>query len=257
MHVFISPHLDDAVLSCGGLIHQLVARGENVEILTIFAGDPPHPLPDTLLIRDLHQRWAVGENPYRARRQEDHAAAAVLGVAVRHLGLPDCPYRTATDGTALYTVNTALFGAVHPADPALHLQIDLAPTTQLVYAPLGAGGHVDHQIVTQLLRDRADFFYEEYPYSSDGGEAGRWYRVPQTGSNAVQNALAAFDDRLAPVLISLQEDDLTAKTTAIACYQSQLNTFWADIADMQQRVRHYAAAVNPTAPAERLWAWKK
>ena len=28
MYLFLSPHYDDAVLSCGGLIHQLMAAGQ-------------------------------------------------------------------------------------------------------------------------------------------------------------------------------------------------------------------------------------
>jgi len=37
-HVFISPHPDDAALSCGGLIASLRELGQNVTILTVFSG---------------------------------------------------------------------------------------------------------------------------------------------------------------------------------------------------------------------------
>jgi len=57
MHLFLSPHLDDAVYSCGGTIHQLTSQGTPVQILTFMAGDPPTPLPDTPITRDLHRRW--------------------------------------------------------------------------------------------------------------------------------------------------------------------------------------------------------
>jgi LmbE family N-acetylglucosaminyl deacetylase len=37
-HVFVSPHADDAALSCGGLIAGLRELGQNVTILTVFSG---------------------------------------------------------------------------------------------------------------------------------------------------------------------------------------------------------------------------
>ena len=39
-HVFISPHPDDAALSCGGLIASLRELGQNVTIITVFSGGP-------------------------------------------------------------------------------------------------------------------------------------------------------------------------------------------------------------------------
>jgi LmbE family N-acetylglucosaminyl deacetylase len=39
-HVFVSPHPDDAALSCGGLIASLRELGQNVTILSVFSGGP-------------------------------------------------------------------------------------------------------------------------------------------------------------------------------------------------------------------------
>ena len=39
-HVFISPHPDDAALSCGGLIASLRELGQNVTIVSVFSGGP-------------------------------------------------------------------------------------------------------------------------------------------------------------------------------------------------------------------------
>jgi LmbE family N-acetylglucosaminyl deacetylase len=39
-HVFVSPHPDDAALSCGGLIASLRELGQSVTILTVFSGGP-------------------------------------------------------------------------------------------------------------------------------------------------------------------------------------------------------------------------
>jgi hypothetical protein len=37
-HIFISPHPDDAALSCGGLIAHLRELGQNVIIISVFSG---------------------------------------------------------------------------------------------------------------------------------------------------------------------------------------------------------------------------
>ncbi|MFI5253975.1 MAG: PIG-L deacetylase family protein [Candidatus Limnocylindrales bacterium] len=39
-HVFVSPHPDDAALSCGGLIASLRELGQNVTIISVFSGGP-------------------------------------------------------------------------------------------------------------------------------------------------------------------------------------------------------------------------
>lgn len=263
-HLFLSPHLDDAILSCGGLINQLTQRGETVLIRTYMAADPPDPLPDTPLITDLHQRWDAGEQPYDLRRQEDERAAGVLEALIEHLNVPDAPYRLAPDGQAIYNINNDLFGAIHPDDPALGIQIDIPPNMTAIYAPLGAGGHVDHQIISQAARRLSQpvFFYEEYPYSANSGEAAHVTYdsgVQKIGLEAVHVALASYDRPLKPYAILLSEADLLAKIGAISCYRSQLSTFWFDEIEMKASVRRYAqeiAADNP-AGAERLWVWKE
>ncbi len=260
MHVFLSPHLDDAVLSCGGLIHQLVQRGEQVISITVMTGDPPDPLPDTPLVRDLHQRWQAGESPYETRRQEDQYALQKLGVQqIQHLHLLDCPYRTDSTGQPLYTVNNHLFGRIHPDDPALFYQLPIPEGVSILYAPLGVGGHVDHLVVRHLVQQLpvglVVYYYEEYPYSASGGEARRitdGSSQQQVGAQAVQTALKYFQQKLQPRLTFLTEADLAAKTAAIACYESQISSFWDDAADMAVRVRRYAQEVAAPA-AERLW----
>ena len=54
-HVFVSPHPDDAALSCGGLIASLRELGQNVTIISVFSGGPRNG--DTL---DDYQRAALG-----------------------------------------------------------------------------------------------------------------------------------------------------------------------------------------------------
>src|SRR5690349_4048271 len=100
MHLFLSPHYDDAVLSCGGLIHKLVGEGQRVVVRTVMGGAPsPQELPDTAIIRSLHERWAAGENPVEVRIKEDEAAVASLGASAEHMVYwMDCVYRVSRKG---------------------------------------------------------------------------------------------------------------------------------------------------------------
>ncbi|VPT50118.1 N-acetylglucosaminylphosphatidylinositol deacetylase superfamily [Streptococcus pneumoniae] len=39
-YIFLSPHLDDAIFSCGDYISKLTSEGEIVLVITIFSGYP-------------------------------------------------------------------------------------------------------------------------------------------------------------------------------------------------------------------------
>jgi LmbE family N-acetylglucosaminyl deacetylase len=91
--IYLSPHLDDVVLSSGGLVWEQTQAAEPVEVWTIFAGDPPPP-PYTPFAAELHARWGTpGSSAAAVRRSEDVDACLVLGAKVRHGELPDCIYR--------------------------------------------------------------------------------------------------------------------------------------------------------------------
>ncbi len=254
-HLFLSPHLDDAVLSCGGLIRRLIAAGDRVAVYTIMAGRPPRPLPQSPILADLHARWATTGDPVDTRRREDIRALASLGALARHATIPDCVYRVTYTPTgepvALYPSEESLWAAIHPADTA-PLLLDatplLYPQTDVLHIPLGAGGHVDHRLVRdwgqRLARANPTleiFYYEEYPYSVTDG--------------AVAAALAALAPalKLTPILHPLDEDTLTAKIAAIAFYESQISTFWRDTAEMACAVRRDALTIGGGIPAEREW----
>lgn len=257
MIVFLSPHLDDAVFSCGAYIAQLAADGEAVNLLTVMAGDPPDPLPDTPLVRELHARWSAGDNPVAARREEDLRAAAILSwqgsnrVRTTHMMLLDCVYRT-HDGFGLYTEgDTDLFGPVHPDDPAQAMLStmelpDASAMTQL-YAPLGVGNHVDHQLVrnwsirlAQQYKGIPLYFYAEYPYSAS--------------KDAVKTTLMALDLPLEAVYFSVQQDDIEKWQQASACYTSQISTFWQGEADMRSQMNDYLQNMSTdTTLTQRCW----
>lgn len=255
MHLFLSPHLDDAVLSCGGTIHQLTASGEPVTVLTTMAGDPPDPLPDTPIVADLHQRWQAGYSPVAVRRREDEQACAMLGAQIVHFSLGDCVYRLSDAGdprVALYPDEDSLWGDIHPLDPAPGVLRQSAvpnnPPPSALYVPVGSRHHVDHRIVRDWgLWLHAQnprgilFLYEEYPYESDA-------------TMELERALAFFRPRqLSLEPRPLSEADVDAKLEAIACYESQISTFWPSLTDMAAKTRESMLAAGNGHSVERFW----
>ncbi len=249
-HVFISPHFDDGIFSCGGTARQLAAAGHAVTIMTIMGGLYQGELPDTPILADLHRRWSAGESPLRSRQIEDENASNAIGVDFMHVPLPDCVYRLASD-IALYPSEESLFGEIHPADYAPRLlkgiQIPELETAACVYLPLGVGHHVDHQIAGQWgmtqVRDIPDRsalrFYAEFPYSNV--------------DRATELALKEFGLPLAPADVRLSEADIRAKIIAIACYKSQISTFWDGLEAMEADVRRAFTDPRTGGYVERYW----
>jgi LmbE family N-acetylglucosaminyl deacetylase len=251
IHLFLSPHLDDAVLSCGATIHQFVHGGDSVIILTVTAGDPSPSTVDTPKIQDLHQRWQAGEMPTAARRREDEEAAYSLGAEVIHLPMGDCVYRTARKGDeviSLYPSEESLFGEVHPHDSALEaLLATEIPQADVLYVPLGVGHHVDHQITRdwglELHRRTPSLalkLYEEYPYVND--------------KIAIDRALSFYAPQTLTVEARILDDrDVIEKVRAIACYRSQISTFWKSVDAMEQATRQSMLAAGNGTLVERYW----
>jgi LmbE family N-acetylglucosaminyl deacetylase len=253
-HLFLSPHLDDAPLSCGGLIHRLAGAGQGVTLLTVCAGDPPAGrLSDYAL--SLHARW--GQPPEQAaseaaamidtRRAEDRAAAAVLGAQAEHLDLPDLIYRRSADGSWLVSKDADLFAGFRPADAAAtallaerilaHAQPLLDLPDGRLYLPLGIGGHGDHHLVRRaaesaLAREPALIerarYYEDYPYAEDAESRDR-----TVAEGALGRPLLACRE-------SLDTRALDTKVRAVACYASQISSFWPDLEAMERAIRGFA-----------------
>jgi LmbE family N-acetylglucosaminyl deacetylase len=241
--IYLSPHLDDAVLSAGGQIHQETAAGNRVLVVTVFAGDPPPDAPLGPLARDLHRLWRLGDDAVRARRDEDRAALARLGAGCLHWDLPECIYRRDPAGGApLYPRIQALFRPPRAEDRvAVEIARRLAtlpPALRLV-APLGVGHHVDHI----LTRDAAlghpgeVSFYEDFPYVRLWFALGRARRALPAGV------------RLEPEVVPLSEDALRAKCEAIAGYDSQVVLLLGGGSRPERAVRRAARRTG----GERIW----
>jgi LmbE family N-acetylglucosaminyl deacetylase len=224
--IYLSPHFDDAVLSCGGLIFEQARQGLQTEIWTIFAGDAPAGPLSPLALR-CHADWGIPDvhELVAARREEDQAAAAIVGAEIVHFSLPDCIYRRSADGASLYP--DEVFVPFHPfdlgldADIAAALAAELEPQDILV-SPLAIGAHVDHRLA-RLAAERLDRplrYYADIPYV---------FRQPETLAPATQG----MESDLYPV----SEAGLHAWMTGSAAYQTQLAVLFVTETKMRASLR--------------------
>lgn len=234
MHwIYLSPHLDDVALSCGGLIWEQAQAGNSAEIWTVCAGDPP-PGPLSPFAESLLARWQTGLAASALRRQEDLLACRAIGASAVHFPVPDCIYRAGSSASNhWYASEQAIFGDLHPEEAHLvdSLSQEIAsrlPVGASLVAPLALGGHVDHRLVRQVVERLEShhrllfWFYADYPYVL------RAAAELSTVTNGFQRTI-----------FPISPAGLSAWEAAIAAHASQVSTFWPDLAAMQAAIQAY------------------
>ncbi len=247
--LFLSPHYDDVVLSCGGVVAALVDAGCNPLMVTIFGGETPEELVDDFA-RWKHQRWGYesADAVLEVRRTEDAAAAEILGCQTRWLGYFDAIYRGDR-----YTKDGALYSNLHTAEHGLislvaHEILSLPewqPETT-IYVPLGIGDHVDHQITFNAGRQLAAqghtvYAYEDCPYAIHSPE-----RIPPRLAALAGQIGDPIDQPIGPTLVRRIE--------AIAAYTTQVPVIFRFTDNMPAAVTNHALELGDgNGPAERYW----
>lgn len=226
--IYLSPHLDDAVLSCGGLIREQTLSKTIVEIWTVCAGDAPEGELSSFA-QQLHKEWETGTETPARRRLEDMAACQRLGSRYRHLSFQDCIYRQGSDGKWLYPDNESIQSALAPQDDAAikTLQTFLATTLKpddVIVCPLSVGNHVDHQLVRQACEKlkRPIFYYADVPYIFNYPAQ----LIDSTGSMRSQTYPFSLQ-----ALGSWQE--------AILIYESQFDSLYLTVDSMRDLITRY------------------
>lgn len=143
--IYLSAHLDDAVLSCGGLIYDRVARGCDVEIWTLFcAAQPGKP-----------------EENYIKRLEEDDRAVSLLGATPDYFCQQD----------AFGRGYESAWSSVKEEDEEFISKLtkiikdELRPNDK-VMCPLAVGNHVDHVVLRRAAEnlDVPLIYYVDFPY---------------------------------------------------------------------------------------------
>ena len=187
---FISPHLDDAIFSAGGLINYLSDKTK-VTIITVFtkAGPKPYTRFCKKFMKDCG--FSDADIFFRERRSEDIEVCKSLGINFTHLGFADVAWRkkenpsffektlgtiipeflhlyplgrnfmsgkvVKDDGDLIKTIKNKLSSVI------LNLVQDLNSKKQMpkqvrhdnfiVFCPLAIGNHVDHIIVRNICAE--------------------------------------------------------------------------------------------------------
>ncbi len=247
--IYLSPHYDDVVFSCGGTLGLQRLASSHTLVITVFGGAGSGAL--TPFAAQVQRETGFGASAQEAvtrRKEEDAAACETVGADALWLDFPDALYRG-------YDSREALFGTVRPADlnieeqlAAILLEIRSRSPLAVLYAPLGVGHHVDHQLVCSAA-DRLNQqgvnikFYEDFPYVASPG---------------------ALQDRQSELGLKMEQEltevstQLPDRLTAMALYRSQVPQLFGSEEKMRQMVESYTGSIRTHFPGikiERFWRW--
>jgi LmbE family N-acetylglucosaminyl deacetylase len=221
----VSPHLDDAALSCS----LLLAANPGSYVTTVFAAGPQSVRPLTRWDREA-KYFPEGADVTGVRRGEDISAAALVRATAIHLSYWDRQYRN------------ECYGYQGPADEELPdaIAATLAsrrppPSAAAWVIPLGLG-HPDHRLAAEagLILAGGEpgdvFLYEELPYAvEDVSEVAARKRY------FAERGFELEDD----VTVGIAADQ-TLKAAALRCHASQRHA-------LRRRIR------VATRTPERVW----
>jgi hypothetical protein len=213
--LLLSPHWDDAALSCWSLLESDRA----LNVVNVFGGLPPALAPGpweaVLGVNDAEQRA-------RLRMSEDRRALAAAGRGVVNLPLLDAQYRR----------RTAAAASIEMIDRALRAEV---PGASRVYVPAAIGSHVDHLLTRRygrlLLRSGMPVtLFAELPYCALHGWPP-WVdgQEPAAGRDVDAYWLSSLREvaELPPLegaqVLRLEGPAAAAKREAVASYQASLS----------------------------------
>ena len=236
--LYVSPHHDDVLLSCGARLLSDAARGLRILVVTVFGeGGRPWPEIGGLAAADV-RRTTLGLPD--ARRRSDYYSSFQALVEGRR----------ADDDQWVTQIAQALGEIAHRS------------RASQVYMPLGVGSHIDHRVAHeaslrgfQTAEGRNVFLYEERPEAFVRGAVR--VRLGQVGARLPPAAVHAADRaRLAPFLWRFHlapsmRGDLKGwperlRSTGLAARQWRQSRAWHPQKGFGPRLQ---PVVHPTEPA--------
>jgi LmbE family N-acetylglucosaminyl deacetylase len=217
--LILSPHYDDAALSCADYISYLQKQNYQVYVCNVFTtfqslNNPPHTL------RYLKNSGTTSVAKFqKMRSDEDKTATKIMKVKTFNLGFVDGGFRV-INSSPIYPSSKKLFsGLPHQQDqPILSTLVKLfsflEPKFDLWICPLGIGGHADHILVKKaaqkVIQKQRIQFYVDMPY---GLQPKNWLSLQTT-------KLISMKKKLIP-----QSGN---KRTTIKAYKSQVPVLFSD-----------------------------
>ena len=208
--IYLSPHLDDAALSAGGLIYEQTRSGILVEIWTFMCGTP-RETEFSPFAQVLHAVWGFvsAAETVLERRLEDTNAANILGAKGAHFDFLDCIYRRGKNGEWLYQ-EIAIPPREDDADLPSQIAAVIAPRLRpddVLVCQLSVGSHVDHVLVRQAAEllgrpliydiDMPYFLYKSDEFESKAaGMKESVHSVTEAGLERWLDAVVAYKSQL-------------------------------------------------------------
>ncbi|MHB1988772.1 MAG: PIG-L deacetylase family protein [Acidimicrobiales bacterium] len=276
--LYVSPHLDDAALSCGGAIsHASRQAGTRALGCTGDGSSAALPVVVTVFAAPLQLRSVLPQavrfhrimgfdhrTDPTTRRNEDIKAMAVLGAKPVHLDFDDCVYRTGPRGAAVAIEDDDVFGTDGGSPGTSSFEGDLSGTVARalcelvaslrpgrIVVPLGLGGHRDHLIARQagesawaashdVEHTPALWYFEDAPYCLRTGAVEEAGMLAPRGAEPIDSRLAA--------------EDLVSWLAAVGEYRSQQTVFWNETETLGAAIyRHAVELGGNNNPVERQW----
>ncbi|HEY8934866.1 MAG TPA: PIG-L family deacetylase [Cyclobacteriaceae bacterium] len=218
----ISPHIDDAILSLGGLVMDLTNKSKRVNILYLFT------------ISNWTNPNAISGSSYpkdevsisQLRKEEEKSIIDKLHYTCDFLDLHDLPLRFGNRATSeqmiINEITERLQGLITKDD--------------LIFFPLGLD-HADHIITHKVGLQFRDvgyqvYFYEDLPYAALGNyDHQKQYDILKT-------------QKLEPVIV---EVDVHKKLDLLRQYESQMSQAWLN------HIRNYSYSIKDNLYYERYW----
>lgn len=186
---FISPHLDDAIFSVGGLMHTLNGKGIPLTIVNVFtsASKPPYTLSIKKFLNSCGYKNA--DDLYKDRIIEDSKVADKINAKVINLGFTDALWRRKDVNGVSKIISSVIpeFGYVYPIyrtsiakgnisaedtklQNSLMIKLQNLVTKKekfVIFGSAGVGKHTDHLITRNALsklKQENVIYWGDYPY---------------------------------------------------------------------------------------------
>lgn len=237
--LFLSPHLDDVVLSCASFITSLIKKKHNVLVLSIFTKSTAEK--NTKFTKNyLKKSGFTNEiNFFRFRHKEDKKALNFLKCQFKHLNFTDAAWRQKINLSLLETFLLKIYpftSFIYPRDKDIfsgkikdnikylkNIEIRIKKIIKQfnnysLFIPLGIGKHVDHLIIKKIGEQLNNnvIYYEDFPYNYDFSQ--KYYKKNLINQITKKEHLK----------IILKEENINWKTKvkAIKFYKSQFRVLF-------------------------------
>ncbi len=206
---FISPHLDDAILSAGGLIYDLKDNNK-IKIITVFT---------------------KGDKFFVDRKMEDKKVCQYLGVNYLHLGFKDALWRKTYN-----SIKNIFSKKINSTKEEAELEkiiikklkkIIKNTKNTIIFAPLSIGNHIDHRIINKICRENFTnvIYWEDYPYN---------LKLNLSEELVKKNSLTKFEF----------SKNLLVKDKLIKFYKSQITSLFGDKPIILKKEKYYFSESN-------------